>query len=147
LAARLRDHPIDLLVSSPFRRAQETIQPFGQCRGLTLKIDPRLSERRIADPPVADWREYIRSSFTDPDSRAPGGESGREVLTRARAAIADALGSGARLPALATHGHLLALVLHNMDRSFGYSGWQSLRNPDLFRVSGTSLESCSFERL
>jgi 2,3-bisphosphoglycerate-dependent phosphoglycerate mutase len=147
LALRLADHPIDLLVASPFRRARETLAPFVEARRLPLRLDPRLRERRIAEPPVPDWRAFVRASFTDPDDRAPGGESGREVLARAQAAIADALASGARLPALATHGHLLPLVLHAMGPGFGYAGWESLANPDLFLVSGASPERLSFERL
>ncbi|MEM9420115.1 MAG: histidine phosphatase family protein [Planctomycetota bacterium] len=147
LASVLNSYGVDRLVSSPFQRARDTIEPFAQAKKLALKIDDRLSERLLADPPVADWREYIRRSFDDYDSRAPGGESARDVLLRGWAAISDVLAAENNLPAFVTHGHFIALVLHSLDDKFSYSGWESLRNPDIFRVYGPSRSNFQFERL
>jgi 2,3-bisphosphoglycerate-dependent phosphoglycerate mutase len=138
LAATLAEYPIDWVVSSPFRRARDTIGPLASARGFEVQIDSRLSERRLADPPVEDWRDYIRLSFENPDRRAPGGESGREALARAWVAIRFALESPQRLPVLVSHGHLMALVLDSIAPGFGYAGWESLRNPDVFLIAGTS---------
>jgi 2,3-bisphosphoglycerate-dependent phosphoglycerate mutase len=147
LSTWLEVHPVDRVVSSPFRRARETSAPLATSRGLELEIDPRLAERRLADPPVDDWREYVRRSFDDPSSCAPGGESAREVLARAWATIAEAVEHTSRLPALVTHGHFLALVLHSLDPDFGYTAWEGLRNPDVFRLWGSSLDRLGFERV
>jgi len=147
LAVTLEDHPIDRIVSSPFTRARDTIDPLSRMRKLKLEIDPRLSERRLANPPVENWREYIRRSFAEPHSRAPGGESGFEVLERGWAAISDILNSPACLPVLVTHGHFLALVLNSLDSTFGYADWESLANPDVFRLHGPSLSNLHFTRV
>jgi len=76
--------------------------------------------------------EQVRRSFDDPDHRAPGGESLREAQERGLAAVAAISQCGHRLPAIATHGNLLAGMLARADPSFGFSGWQALQNPDLF---------------
>lgn len=76
----------------------------------------------------------MRASFDDPARRAPGGESGGETLARGRAALADALAGGYALTALVGHGQHLSLLLHSCDGRFGYEGWESLSNPDLYLV-------------
>ena len=146
LAVLLRQEPIDRIVSSPFRRARETIAPFAERRGLVVHTDARLSERRLSERPIASWRDIVRSSFTDLEARAPGGESGRETLDRGWAAIEETLAAGHRLPLLVSHGQLLALVLHSLQPDFGYPGWESLRNPDVFRLSGPPGGRLRFER-
>jgi 2,3-bisphosphoglycerate-dependent phosphoglycerate mutase len=135
LASRLLRSPVDLIVSSPFRRARETIEPFALRGGLQVQVDDRLAERRLASPPVPDWRDYVRRSFDEPDLRAPGGESGAETLARGRAAIDAVLAGGHRLAVVVSHGQLLSLVIDSVSSDFGYAGWASLRNPDVYRLS------------
>jgi 2,3-bisphosphoglycerate-dependent phosphoglycerate mutase len=132
LAERLLAEPIDHVVSSPYLRARATIAPFAARTGLRVHIDERLAERRLSREPVADWREAVRRSFVDPDHRLPGGESAAEARSRGLAALSAVLSAGHRLPVVVSHGQLLSLVLHSLDPSFGYKGWQSLENPDVF---------------
>ena len=54
-------------------------------------MDPRLNERILSAEPIENWQEVIRDSFDDHDLRAPGGESAREVLGRAWAALDEIL--------------------------------------------------------
>jgi 2,3-bisphosphoglycerate-dependent phosphoglycerate mutase len=134
LADALAAEPVDHVVSSPYRRALDTVAPLAARRGLTIAIDPRLAERRMSAEPIAHWRDMVRRSFDEPELRAPGGESARETLDRGRAALAAVLASGRRLPVVVSHGQLLALLLNELQPGFGYAGWASLRNPDAFRV-------------
>jgi 2,3-bisphosphoglycerate-dependent phosphoglycerate mutase len=136
----------DHLVSSPYRRAQQSIAPLAAQLGLAVAIDPRLRERRLGDEPIGDWRGAVRASFDDLERALPGGESGRAAQTRARSAVLDALAAGHRLPLLATHGNWLALLLTSIDGRFGYAGWESLRNPDVFLLTAAG-EAWSYERL
>ena len=147
LAAFLGSRDIDRVIASPFRRAQQTIEPFAKSHNLKVETDRRLSERDLANPPVENWRDYIRLSFTDRDSRAPGGESGAEVLERAWAAIADYFNAPQSLPVLVTHGHLLALVLNSLNATFGYEQWAQLKNPDAFLLSGDSISQLTYQHI
>ena len=138
---------VDVAVSSAFKRARQTIEPFAVSAGLTVRVDHRLNERRLADGPLDNWRDVIRSSFDDLDSRAPGGESGREVLERAWVCINELLDGGYNLPLAVTHGNLLSLVLNSLDPAFGYSGWESLSNPDVYLLQDSGDGRLTFERL
>src|SRR4029079_1158602 len=114
LADFLTEYRIDAIVSSPYRRARDTIAPFAVATGLALSIDPRLAERRMSEEPDADWRETLRRSFADPEHRLPGAESARETVARGRAAIGDLLTGPWRMPVAVSHGQLIGLVLHTL---------------------------------
>jgi 2,3-bisphosphoglycerate-dependent phosphoglycerate mutase len=146
LAERLVVHPIDYIVSSPYLRARATIAPLAARAGLPVNIDERLAERRMSSEPVSHWREAVQRSFVDPDHRLPGGESGAEALSRGLGAISAVLSAGHRLPVVVSHGQLLSLVLHSIDPAFGYAGWQSLENPDVFLLEVDGARS-AFSRL
>ena len=77
----------------------------------------------------------------------PGGESGRETLERGWAALEEVLAAGHGLPAIVSHGQLIALVLSRIDPSFGFDGWQSLANPDVHLVERDARGGLSFRRL
>jgi len=146
LTARLAPLAPDLFISSPYLRARQSIAPLARRLGTVVSIDDRLRERRLGDEPIADWRRAVRESFDDLDRALPGGESSRAAQARARAAVADALATDCRLPLLATHGNWLALVLTAIDGRFGYAGWQSLTNPDVFLLTA-DVGVWSYERL
>ncbi|MEX2125076.1 MAG: histidine phosphatase family protein [Woeseia sp.] len=147
LVERLSSLAIDHIVSSPYARARATIQPFATHTGLPVHLDDRLAERRISPEPIANWRDFVRRSFDDPDARAPGGESGRETLARAWAAIETVLNGGRRLPVVVGHGQSLGLVLHSIDPGFGYAGWEALRNPDVYLLESKHDRAFTFTQV
>lgn len=147
LAERLAAHPIDHLVSSSYRRARATLAPFAARAGLELHLDDRLVERRLSPAPIEGWRDVVKRSFADPDFCVAGGESGREVLERAWKALEAILARGHSLAAVASHGQLISLVLHSIDPSFGFPGWESLSNPDMHLIERDARGRVSFRRL
>lgn len=114
---RLEDAGIDLIVSSPLRRALDTAGAIAQTTGAPVTADPRLTEvdygplegldRAAAlarhGEAYANWRE--RPFHATP----PGVEPLGSALARTRAAVEDALAIGT--PALVAHQGILRLVL------------------------------------
>jgi len=147
LARFLSNYPIDQIVSSSYTRARQSIEPFATNVGLPVHLDRRLTERTLAGSPIDNWREVVRDSFEDLELRAPGGESAREVLARGWAAITELLNGGHRFPIAVTHGNLLSLVLNSLDPNFGYAGWESLANPDVFALKEAGDGRWAFERV
>lgn len=134
LVTQLRDLRPDLIVSSPFRRARQTVEPLAAACGLAVEIDARFAERRLTDEPLDEFREAVRRVMDDFDLRLAGGESSREAQARGRQAIEHLLRRDARLPVVATHGQLLTLLLNAIDATVGYAVWQALTNPDVFLI-------------
>ena len=132
LASSLRDWPIDCIATSAFTRARQTAEPLAETLRLPAAVDARLNERVLSPCPIPNWREILRDSFDDWDLRAAGGESAREVLERGWACLDELMQRGGRLPLAVTHGNLMSLILHSLDPAFGYDGWESLTNPDVY---------------
>lgn len=147
LAGFLSDYPIDHIITSEYLRARQSIEPFASRSDLRIHTDARLNERTLSAEPLDNWQEVVRNSFDDHDMRAPGGESAREVLARAWAALDEILDADHAMPLVVTHGNLLALVLQSLDDAFGFQGWKSLSNPDVFVLGYAGSGQMTFERI
>jgi 2,3-bisphosphoglycerate-dependent phosphoglycerate mutase len=123
---------VELLMSSPYTRAQQSIAPLSQRLGLSVESDARLAERILSAEPLAHWREAIRQAFVDLDLVWPGGESSRTAMTRGRAAIDALLARPERVLVVVTHGNLMTLILRSFEPQFGYQTWEQLSNPDVY---------------
>ncbi len=81
--------PVDLVVSSPLRRALQTAAAFDS----EVRVDDRFVEldygeweaRPVADVAAESWVAWR----DDPDFRPPGGETLRELGTRVRSGLDD----------------------------------------------------------
>lgn len=49
LIEALADHPLDRIVSSPYVRCVQTVEPLAEARGLELELDDRLGAHRLDD--------------------------------------------------------------------------------------------------
>jgi 2,3-bisphosphoglycerate-dependent phosphoglycerate mutase len=138
-AVHLADHlemlGVDLLMSSPYTRAQQSIAPLAQRLGLPGEIDTRLAECVLSAAPLSHWREAIRQTFVDLDLAWPRRESSRTAMTRGRAAIDALLARPERALVVVTHGNLLTLILHSFAPQFGFQTWECLSNPDVYCIA------------
>jgi 2,3-bisphosphoglycerate-dependent phosphoglycerate mutase len=135
LADALAGRGVVQIVSSPYTRAVQSVEPLARRLGLEIETDDRLIERMLSSEPLDDWRERLRAAWADHDLVLPGGESSRAATQRGLAALDDILADGRRPTVVATHGNLLALLLHAFDGRPGYATWEALSNPDLFEVT------------
>ena len=147
LADFLSDYPVDFIATSRYARARQTIEPYSRNSGLPIHQDHRLNERILSTEPITNWEGLVRRSFDDPNLHASGGESAEQVLCRAHAALADIFNREHRLPLVVTHGNVMALLLHSVDATFGYPGWKSLSNPDVYILSNNPDCGRMFQRV
>ena len=134
LCTQLLEFSITHLISSPYRRALDSIQPLATALQLAITQEDDLKERRLSAVPLDDWQDHLRRTFIDPDYTCPGGESSRVATGRITRVVEEALQQhdGA---ILVTHGNLLSLYLHSIDPTFGFEESLQLKNPDLFKVT------------
>ena len=134
LADQLADLGIRRIVSSPYTRARQSIEPLAQRLGLAVETDERLVERMLAADSLPDWQARIRASFDDLTVALPGGESTATATERGMQALADVLSNDLLPTVVASHGNLLAALLHHLDGRPGFETWLGLTNPDVFEV-------------
>jgi len=135
LADHLATAGVDLLVSSPYTRAQQSVVPLAQRLGLTVETDARLAERVLSTEPLEHWREALRQTFADLDLAWPGGESSRTAMARGRAVLDALWARPTRAPVVVTHGNLMALILCSFMPHLGFETWEDLSNPDVYCIS------------
>jgi len=122
VTAFLRDKNIDAVLSSPFKRAVDTVAPFAREAGLAVEIVEDFRERRVTYEHVwvEDFRAYGDAQWADFSYKLPDGESLNEVQTRKIAALHEVLRrhEGKTL-AVGCHGTALSLVMNHFDPTFG----------------------------
>ncbi|WOV85814.1 histidine phosphatase family protein [Sporosarcina jeotgali] len=123
---------VDRIISSPFKRAVQSIVPFTEKAGITLETDERLTERVLSTENLLDWLEKLEASFEDMGLRYAGGESSLEAMKRIIEVLEEIDQSDAKTSVVVTHGNLLTLALKYYDREFGFGDWRNLSNPDIF---------------
>lgn len=135
LADFLAGQGIRRIISSPFVRAHDSIVPLTQRIGISVQTDARLTERVLSERPLPDWYDRLRDTFEDMDLALAGGESNRAAMERAVTVVNEVLRDGVFPTVIVTHGNLMTLLLKHFDDRFGFSEWQKLTTPDVFRVT------------
>ena len=138
LAAHLAACGIARIVSSPYLRARQSVEPLASVIGVAVETDDRLVERVLSTEPLDNWRASLLATWDDRDLILPGGESSRQATARGLAAVEAVLAAGPEPTAVVSHGNLISLLLHAFDGRPGFATWEALTNPDLFEVARSS---------
>ncbi|WP_175073384.1 histidine phosphatase family protein [Terribacillus sp. AE2B 122] len=123
---------VDSYISSPYRRAWETIVSDAS----TAMLDERLRERQIAADPVDDFQEAMDRLWSYEEYQFPGGESNKAARKRGLDALQDILTAypGKRV-AIGTHGNLMVLTMGHYDNQFDYAFWKQLPMPAIWKLT------------
>jgi 2,3-bisphosphoglycerate-dependent phosphoglycerate mutase len=149
VADTLLELPIDSIVSSPWARARQTVEPLAARTGLPIREIWDLRERELNDGvPLKDFEAALRQSWLDPSFALPGGESNAAAQSRGVAVIRRLVEehSGQHV-VVGGHGNLLALILQHFDPSVDYAFWKSLTNPDIYCLQFNDQDEIFIERL
>ena len=131
VARFLADKGVQVAVSSPYRRAVDTIRRFAEASGLEILLEEDFRERE-----AGGWIEDFKSfdafrarQWADFDYRLPGGESLREVQSRNVEALKRLLGEhGGKTIVVATHGIALSMMINHYDARFGFTEFERIKN-------------------
>ncbi|QAY66982.1 histidine phosphatase family protein [Paenibacillus protaetiae] len=135
LARFLSNKKIDAIISSPFKRACQSVQPLSGRIGIGISVDERLQERMLSHPGRPEWRDMLRLTFDDLHLCYEGGESSYAAMERAACVVAEALNSEKQHIVVVSHGNLIALLLKHFDSRIGFETWEAMSNPDVFHLS------------
>ena len=110
LVSLLSDLDIEVVYSSPFRRALESVLPFSEFSGLAIAEREDLGE-------------------SGPDEQL---DEVRDRLMGGISAIVEE--NTERNTLVCTHGGCLWGVISHFDRDFGYEDYRKIRTPDMIRI-------------
>ena len=129
VTAFLSDKKIDLIFSSPYRRAIDTIKNFADKNEMPILIVDDFRERKVDTAWVDDFESFCKSQWEDFNFKLPGGESLKEVQSRNIRALKKILQKykGKNI-VIGTHGTSLSTIIHYFNPAFGYENFQEIRN-------------------
>lgn len=128
VSAYLRDKDISAVLSSPFKRAVDTVSPFAREVGLPVVTMEGLRERRVDSGWIEDFEGFARSQWEDFSYKLSDGESLGEVQARMKASLEKILAEyEGRRVAIGSHGTALSVLVHALRPGFGYEGFFRIR--------------------
>ena len=125
---RLMDKQISAVLSSPYRRAFDTVSHLADALGLPIEPVEDFRERRVDSVWIDDFNAFARQQWADFDYKLTGGECLREVQARNIAALNDVLLRYAgQSVAIGSHGTALSTVISRFNPSFGYEDFRRIQ--------------------
>ena len=128
VTAYLLDKGVQAVLSSPYRRAVDTVRPLADALRLPVEHVSDFRERRVDRVWIENFDTFCRQQWADFDYRLEGGECLREVQERTAAAFSRVLRDHAgQCVVIGGHGTAFSLLLNHIDPSFGHDQFHELR--------------------
>ena len=117
----LADKEINVAVSSPFRRAVDTIKEFADLEGIKIELIDEFHERKVDSGWIDDFTSFTQKQWDDFNYKLPDGECLQEVQERNVSALLKLIEhyKGKNI-VIGGHGTALSTIINYFDASFGY---------------------------
>ena len=124
----LADRSIDLVLSSPFKRAVDTVQDFSDRYNLPITTVDDFRERRVDSGWIEDFHSFSMKQWEDFSYKLQDGESLGEVQKRNIAALKKVLKKHVdKTIAIASHGTALSTIINYYEPSFRFADFERIR--------------------
>ncbi|MEF7566222.1 histidine phosphatase family protein [Bacillus infantis] len=132
----LEKENIDNVISSPYRRAVQTVEGVAKVIGQEVIIEDGFKERNLSAKPVEDFNLAITKVWEEPSFSWEGGESNIDAQKRGIEATLKVLETyeGKNI-AVGTHGNIMVLIMNYFDEKYGFSFWKDLNMPDVYKLT------------
>lgn len=127
----LEDKGVDVIVSSPFKRAVDTVADFANKKGLSIEIIEDFKERQSDSNwnRDTDFWPFIERQWNDFSYTLSDGETLQTVQNRNISALNDVLKRYMdKIVVIGTHGTALSTIINYFDNTFRYEGFMSMVN-------------------
>ncbi len=124
----LAERDVDVVLSSPFRRAVDTVRDFADRYGLSVTTVEHFRERQVDGGWIEDFTAFSQRQWADFRYKLPGGESLEEVQRRNIAALEQVLRQHRdKTIAIGSHGTALSTIIHFYQPDFGFEDFQRIQ--------------------
>lgn len=141
---------ITAVLSSPYRRAVDTVKPFAEANGLQIDLIDGFRERRVDSGWIEDFDAFSRRQWSDFNYKLSDGESLQETQERNIRALRNVLTRyQGQCIAIGGHGTAISTVLRYYDSSFGYEQFQEIKHlmPWMVKLSFNGGELQGMEKI
>lgn len=129
VTAFLADRRIDVVLSSPYKRATDTVRDFADRYGFEITVIHDFRERKVDDIWIEDFTSFTKMQWDNFQYKLSDGECLQEVQARNVAALQQVLNQYAgKNIVIGSHGTALSTMINYYDHSFGYSDFERIKN-------------------
>ncbi|KAB8138103.1 histidine phosphatase family protein [Gracilibacillus oryzae] len=144
----LEKEEINMVVSSPYKRAVQTVEGIAKYINRNIEIIDGLKERTLTKDPAADFTFAITKVWEDFSFSWKGGESNLVAQKRGVDATYDILERYKdENVVIGTHGNLMVLIMNFFDNQYDFSFWKNLDMPDIYKLTFDGKALINVERL
>ncbi len=125
----LLDKKIDVILSSPFIRAVDTVADFAKNVGLSIETVDDFRERKIDNVWIEDFNGFCKQQWSDFNYKLTDGESLNEVQIRNIRALEEVVDKyNDKNIVIGSHGTALSTIINYYDKSFDYDNFNAIRS-------------------
>ncbi|TCN20505.1 histidine phosphatase family protein [Mesobacillus foraminis] len=127
---------IDIVMSSPYKRAVQTVEGVAKFIGKEVTVEDGFKERNLSVKPVEEFNLAITKVWEEPAFSWEGGESNINAQKRGIKATLKVLETyeGKNI-VVGTHGNIMVLIMNFFDEIYGFSFWKDLDMPDIYKLT------------
>ncbi|MBB6451808.1 2,3-bisphosphoglycerate-dependent phosphoglycerate mutase [Salirhabdus euzebyi] len=144
----LQNENIDHIVSSPYKRAIQTVEGLAKYVDKKIEIVDGYKERKLAEGAVENFDLAIKKVWNDFDFAWEGGESNHTAQKRGVDAIVQLIDqfNGQNI-VISTHGNIMVLIMNYFDPRYDFSFWEQLTMPDIYKLTFDSTQLIDVSRI
>lgn len=125
----LRDKDIEIVLSSPYLRAVETVKDFADSFGHTIINVEDFRERKVDSVWIEDFNRFTEQQWSDFDYKLSDGECLHEVQVRNVDALMQVLKEYQNKNiVIGSHGTALSTIINYFKPTFGFNDFHRIRN-------------------
>lgn len=125
----LADKNIDVVLSSPYKRAVDTVKDFADSYGIEIEIVQDFRERKVDSGWIEDFNSFTRMQWNNFAYKLSDGECLLEVQERNISALYHVIHTYAgKNMAVGSHGTALSTIINFFDPSFGYNDFEKIKH-------------------
>lgn len=125
----LRDKSVDVVLSSPFKRAVNTVKDFADTYGYVIHTVEDFRERKVDNCWIEDFYSFSKKQWENFDYRLTDGESLNEVQQRNIRALKQVLQQYKnKTVVIGSHGTALSTMINYYQPEFAFARFEQIKN-------------------
>lgn len=150
VAAYLKEKNIEVVLSSPFKRAIDTLTPFADGNKISVELIDDFRERKVDSCWIEDFKGFSQKQWADFNFKLTDGECLKEVQERNIRALQNTLKRfyGKNI-AIGTHGTALSTIINYYEESYGYKDFNEIKSlmPWIVKLTFDEMKCVNIEKI
>lgn len=148
VAKRMETESVDIVVSSPYKRALQTVEGIAAYFQVEIEAIEEFKERVLASGEVSDFDKAIEKVWKDESFAWDGGESNAIAQKRGIRALFHLLKQYENKNiVIGTHGNLMVLIMNYFSKEYDFHFWKNLEMPDIYKLTFKDNQLQAVQRL